>query len=129
MKPLSSTVLREFLIQRRLPHWTSYFVKYSDMKNDHHGLSHFNFEVNNKNYEILRTGCYPFVKYHCTATDPPNDLKWTNAIIRLAKISTLCLPCLVYGTAARFLITHDEVLKERNIKIHFLIPEDHNARF
>jgi len=134
MKPLVSNVLREFLIQRKLPHWTSYFVKYSDIKNDHHGYSHFNFPVKNtagqvKNYEILRTGCYPFIKYHCTATDPPNDLKLTNSIIRMVKISTGCLPCLVYGTAARYLITHCEKLESRQVDIHFLIPEDHDARF
>lgn len=133
-KPLSSTVLKEFLIQRGFPHWTSYFVRYSDIKNDHHAKSHFNFQVQAdagpaNNYEILRTGCYPYVKYHCTRTEPPNDLMLTNGIIRAAKISTACLPCLVYGTAARFLITHHETLKSHNIKIHFLIPEDHSAKY
>jgi len=133
-KPTSSKVLEQFLIQRKCPYWTSYFVKYSDMNNDHHGLAHFNFQLqthqgNSQNYEILRTGCYPYVKYHCTLTNPPNNLTWSNRVIRLSKIVTGCVPCLVYGTAALFLITHHEKVESLgDIKIYFLIAEDHSAR-
>jgi len=135
-KPTCSVMLQHFLIQRKLPYWTSFFVKYSDVKSDHHGKSHFNVLVQDpenpttvQNYEILRTGCYPYIKYHCTLTNPPNDLQFTNSVIRACKIGTLCLPCLLYGSAAVFLITHKEHVKTLDdLELHFLLPEAHGAR-
>ena len=124
------------LIQRRFPYWTSFFVKYADIKSDHHGKSHFNFQVQCpkdpqkvQNYEILRTGCFPYIKYHCTRTNPPNDVNFTNNVIRCCKIATFCVPCLLYGTAAIFLISHKENVESLNgLELYFLLPEDHQAR-
>ena len=72
-KPLASQVMKLYLLQRNLPHWTSYFVRYKDVINDQKGLSNFNYSVNGINYQVLRTGCWPYIKYHCSKK-PTEDL-------------------------------------------------------
>jgi hypothetical protein len=71
--PKSSEILSEYLKQRKFPTWTAFYVAQCDVENDLWGKSHFNFEVQKKpksceseNYHILRTGAFPFIKFHCS---------------------------------------------------------------
>lgn len=88
LKPTSSEVLTSYLAQCREPPWTSYFVKYSSVKDDQFGMSNFNWKVGKSNYQILRTGCYPYMKYHCSRRKEEN-LEFTDKFIRIIKIINL----------------------------------------
>ncbi|KAF4524464.1 hypothetical protein B566_EDAN011887 [Ephemera danica] len=44
-RPKASLVLTKYLEQCKEPPWTSYFVKYKDVEDDHWGKSHFNWTV------------------------------------------------------------------------------------
>ena len=87
-RPKASQVLTCHLRQRRTPHWTSFCVRYNTVCNDQFGLSHFNWSVDGINYHILRTGCYPFIKYHCTQR-PYQDLQLENRLFTIIKIVNL----------------------------------------
>ncbi|OWA52150.1 Translation factor GUF1-like protein, mitochondrial [Hypsibius exemplaris] len=106
-KPAASDVVAAYIRQRRHPAWTSFFLSRRHVTNSHFGLSHFNFNVDGHNYHVLRTGCFPFLKYHCTKR-PYEDLSWDNRLMRFLKILNLGLPMLAYGLAASFLIKHEE---------------------
>lgn len=125
VKPTSSEVLTCYITQCKEPPWTSYFIKYSDIKDNQWGMSHFNWKVGKSNYHILRTGCYPYIKYHCTKRLEQN-LKIDDLFFRAIKVCNLGIPCLVYGIAAIFLIKHEEVVHtdKGNVNIYFLYPED-----
>jgi hypothetical protein len=65
--PKASEVLNAYLKQQNYPPWTSYFVKQKDVINDQTNLTIFVNKLTEENrYLILRTGCFPFIKYHCT---------------------------------------------------------------
>lgn len=107
--PTSSEVLSAYLKQCKEPPWTSYFVKvgfsrytclwrlllkiqflfqYSSIYDDHWGKSHFNYQVRSSNYHILRTGCFPYIKYHCTKRNV-QDLNIDDTFFKVIKVLNL----------------------------------------
>lgn len=65
------------------------FLKYKDVKNDQWGKSHFNWTLDSgTNYHILRTGCFPYMKYHCSRR-PIDDLKMEDYFFRAIKVVSL----------------------------------------
>ncbi|KPJ02847.1 Uncharacterized protein C15orf61 [Papilio xuthus] len=123
-KPTSSEVLTAYLTQCKEPPWTSYFVKYSSVKDDQFGKSNFNWQVGRSNYQILRTGCYPFIKYHCSRKEA-EDLEASDKFMRIIKVVNLGIPCLLYGLAAIILIHHSEIVytSKGQVTIYFLLEE------
>ncbi|CAG9134366.1 unnamed protein product [Plutella xylostella] len=93
-------------------------------------MSNFNWPAGRSNYEILRTGCFPYIKYHCSRK-PPEDLHLSDTFMRIIKIVNFGIPCLLYGLAATQLIRHEEIVltKKGSVTIYFLLPEDKGARF
>ncbi|XP_075162743.1 uncharacterized protein C15orf61 homolog [Haematobia irritans] len=131
-KPKASQVLTAYLKQCNEPPWTSYFIKLKDVENDQWGKSHFNWTLDTgANYHILRTACYPYLKYHCTKREF-QDLSLEDKFFRFLKIINLGLPMLFYGLAAIRLISHEESVIMPNgdkISIYFLYEEDKGSRF
>ncbi|KAK7873578.1 hypothetical protein R5R35_009280 [Gryllus longicercus] len=129
-KPTASEVLSCYLNQCQKPPWTSYFVKYSSIYDDQWGLSHFNWPVGQSNYHILRTGCFPYIKYHCTRR-PYADLQIEDTFFRIIKVINLGLPCLAYGLAATILIKHEEIVvtPHGSVSIYFLYKEDKGSLY
>ncbi|XP_025832693.1 uncharacterized protein C15orf61 homolog isoform X2 [Agrilus planipennis] len=128
--PTASSVLTSYLKQRKEPPWTSYFIRYIDIEDDQFGMSHFNWKVGNSNYHILRTGCFPYIKYHCTKR-PYQDLSVEDLFFRLVKLMNLGIPCLLYGIAAIMMISHSEIVNTPNgrVTIFFLIPENKDSNY
>lgn len=86
-KPTASQVLTAHLTARNSP-WTSFFIPYSCIINDHWGWSHFNWSAGGCNYQILRTGCYPYIKYHCSRRSV-SDLTFEDKFFKAIKILNL----------------------------------------
>ncbi|KAM3967279.1 uncharacterized protein C15orf61-like isoform 1-T1 [Aphomia sociella] len=129
-KPTSSEVLTAYLMQCNEPPWTSYFVKYRSIKDDQFGMSNFNWKVGSSNYQILRTGCFPYIKYHCSKRKP-EDLETSDKFMRAIKIVNLGIPCLLYGLAATQLIKHEEIVNTNKgpVTIYFLLPEHKGSQY
>lgn len=93
--PKASEVLNCYLKQENYPYWTSYFVKAKDVLNDQYNMSYFIHKIDNRNrYLVLRTGCFPFIKYHCTKLKQnelvteydQKQIKFQNSFCNLIKI-------------------------------------------
>ncbi|XP_018579340.1 uncharacterized protein C15orf61 homolog isoform X2 [Anoplophora glabripennis] len=104
--------------------------QYSSIRDDQWGKSHFNWKVGQSNYHILRTGCFPYIKYHCTKRNVQN-LIVEDYFFRAIKVLNLGIPCLAYGIAATFLIKHIETVRtsKGNVNIYFLYPEDKGSLY
>lgn len=124
----SSEILSMYLRQRSMPQWTSYFVLYTFIKNDQFGLSHFNWCVDGVNYHILRTGCFPFIKYHCSK-GPLEDFTVENKFYAIVKCINVGFPCLIYGLSALVFISHRDyvAIKDFKIPLYFWFKETEGA--
>lgn len=88
-------VLTSYLLQANEPPWTSYFVKYASVVNDQRGMSHFNWPAGSSNYHVLRTGCFPYIKYHCTRR-PRRDLGGEDKFFKAIKLLNLGIQAFAY---------------------------------
>ncbi|XP_028922537.1 uncharacterized protein C15orf61 homolog [Ornithorhynchus anatinus] len=129
-KPRASEVLTGHLVQRGLPPWTSFCVPYSAVRNDQFGLSHFNWPVPGANYHVLRTGCFPFIKYHCSRA-PWRDLRLQNRLFTALKILNLGIPTFLYGLGSWLFASVTETVHTRYgpVTVYFLNKEDEGARY
>ncbi|XP_015099308.2 uncharacterized protein C15orf61 homolog [Vicugna pacos] len=129
-KPRASEVLTRHLLQRRLPHWTSFCVPYSSVRNDQFGLSHFNWAVQGANYHVLRTGCFPFIKYHCSKA-PWQDLAGQDRFFTALKVVNLGIPTLLYGLGSWLFARVTETVHTSYgpITVYFLNKEDEGAMY
>lgn len=126
-------------------------IQSRDVQNDQWGASHFNWTLDTgTNYHILRTGCYPYMKYHCTKR-PVQDLSVDNRFFQALKVLNLGkamtikfvqyikhlvyaagIPLFFYGLAATMLIRHEEAVVMpcgRSVRIFFLYEEDKGSRY
>ncbi len=87
-KPRASNVLTAYLRKRQYPSWTAFYVRRWEVTDDQKWQSHFNHNADGVNYHVLRTTCYPFVKYHCTKR-PPEDLSMENRLYLFIKLINL----------------------------------------
>ncbi|KAF8367366.1 hypothetical protein PRIPAC_85195 [Pristionchus pacificus] len=78
-----------------------------------------------KSSYLFRIGCFPYIKYHCTAR-PVEDLSKEDFFWRAITVANLGIPCILYGIAATCLISETEKVKveQREIPIYFLIKEN-----
>ncbi|CAB3239003.1 unnamed protein product [Arctia plantaginis] len=128
-RPTASEVLTAYLTQCNEPPWTSYFVKTS-VVNDQFGMSNFNWKVGKSNYQILRTGCFPYIKYHCSRRKA-EDLGTSDKFMKIIKVLNFGIPCFLYGLAATQLIRHKEIVHTSKgpVTIYFLLPEHKGSSY
>ncbi|KAG9341211.1 hypothetical protein JZ751_019650 [Albula glossodonta] len=117
LRPAASEVLTCHLLQHKLPPWTSFCVRYNAVSNDH-------WKVPGANYHILRMGCFPFNKYHCTKA-LKQDLTWENSYFTTLKVIILGIPTLVYGLGSWLMVGASEIVPTSAgpITVNFLYKE------
>ena len=90
--PKASEVLSCYLKQQKNPFWTAFFVKYKDVINDQFNKTCFIHRVDNQyEYLIMRTGCFPFIKYHCSQLTKKDydqsQIEFQNKFYNLIKVT------------------------------------------
>lgn len=126
--PPSSLVLTCMLEQRK-PHWTAWYVSRADVKNDQWGCSHFNWLVGETNYHVLRTGAFPFIKYHVSKR-PHEDLEVEDYFYRVLKVLNFGFPTLLYGLAGLLWAKHTETVLlpcGNQVTIYFWYQENRSS--
>ena len=111
------------------PPWTAWYVSRSDVRNDQWGQSHFNWSVDGVNYHVLRTGAFPFVKYHISRR-PVEDLSLEDSFYRVLKVLNFGLPTLLYGIAGLLWAKHTEIVAlpcGNKITIYFWYRENRGS--
>lgn len=131
-RPKSSQVLEAYLKQRNCTAWTAFYVAQKDVENDLWGQSHFNFQVSKDcNYHVLRTGAYPFIKFHCTLRPRGQDLTVENHFYNFLKVINFGFPTLLYGLAGLLWANHRETVSihgfEKPITLYFWYKETHDV--
>ncbi|KAF7495044.1 hypothetical protein SSS_02080 [Sarcoptes scabiei] len=130
-KATASQVLTNHLRSSNYPYWTSFFLPYKSIINDQFGWSHFNWSVERHNYHVLRLGCYPYIKYHCTRR-PYQDLALENSLYTLIKCINLGIPSMIYGLSATRLAKHSQTISvagKPKVEIFFWYKENHNSPY
>lgn len=86
------------------------------------------FQVDGANYHVLRTGAFPFIKYHISRR-PHEDLSLEDNFYRVLKVMNLGIPTLMYGIAGLIMASHTEEvsLNNRDITIYFWYKENRNS--
>ena len=130
IEPTSSAVLEAYLRHRDYPNWTAFYVPYCQAENDLFGKSHFNFDVDSRNYHVLRTGAFPFTKFHCTRR-PVENLRAEDLFYGILKCLNFGLPTLVYGIAGLLWAKHCEeiTVEGRQITLYFWYKETRGSKY
>lgn len=130
-RPLASQVLTAHLRQSRYPYWTAFFIPYRSILNDQFGWSHFNWSVDGHNYHILRIGCWPYIKYHCSRR-PLEDLYIQNVFYTWIKCLQFGIPTLAYGITGWMMAKHHEdvhINSTKSIRIYFWYKENRDLPY
>ncbi|KAA0199948.1 hypothetical protein FBUS_00143 [Fasciolopsis buskii] len=126
----ASKLLIYVLRQKGHPPWTAFYVRQWDVLDDLWGKSCFNFEVDKVNYQILRTACFPLIKYHCTRCGPV-ELKHVDRFYLFLKIVNLGVPTLIYGVAGLFLARRWELIHTPSgyVRIYMWYKENKGSQY
>ena len=85
-------------------------------------------QVDGVNYHVLRTGAFPFIKYHISKR-PHEDLQWEDKFYRVLKVLNFGFPTLMYGLAGLLMARHSEVVivNGKKITIYFWYKENRGS--
>lgn len=124
--PPSSLVLSAQLRQAGYPGLTAWYVGRGQVLDDQWGRSHFNWDVDGVNYHVLRTGAFPFIKYHASRK-PAQDLSTEDTFYRALKVMHVGVPTLLYGLAGLIWARHIETVTiddGTRVTVYFWYPEE-----